>query len=489
MKKCFRFLHAGAWLAGLLLIVLLAAGALCGCADKKLKNGIYTIEVDLKGGSGRASITSPAKLTVSSDVMTAEIVWSSPYYEYMIVDGVKYEPVQTEGNSTFEIPVVLDQEMSVSASTTAMSVPHEIDYTLYFDSSTMKEISFDESQEAVGSMELDYATEFAVDYYEGGYKLITLGDGSRFLVIPENGSLPEGLSEDITPLYQPIDHIYLAATAAMCLFDALDRLDAISLSGSKAESWYIENARIAMEEGRIMFAGKYSEPDYELLLENNCPLAIESLMIGHASDVKDKLNELHIAVLVDQSSNESHPLGRTEWIKLYGALLNEEEKAEAFFSEQTKYLSAENMENTDKTVAFFHISSAGYVVARKSGDYVSKMIELAGGKYVFENLGDMESGTSTVNLEMEKFFETARDADYIIYNSAIGGEIYSISDLIEKNSLLEEFKAVKEGNVWCTSQNMYQQTTSAGQMIESFHRIFTGEADEMEELPFLHRLN
>ena len=139
------------------------------------------------------------------------------------------------------------------------------------------------------SMELAYATEFAVDYYTGGYKLITLGDGSCFLVIPEGGALPDGIADEITPLYQPVENIYLAATSAMCLFDALDRLDAIRLSGSKPESWYIENARAAMEAGSILFAGKYSEPDYELILENHCPLAIESMMVGHASEVKDKL--------------------------------------------------------------------------------------------------------------------------------------------------------------------------------------------------------
>lgn len=338
-------------------------------------------------------------------------------------------------------------------------------------------------------MQLDYATQFAVDYYPGGYKLISMSDGSRFLVIPEGGSLPEGIAGDITPLYQPVENIYLAATAAMCLFDALDRLDAIRLSGSRAESWYIENARAAMEEGKILFAGRYSEPDYEMLLDNHCPLAVESLMIGHASEVKDKLEELGIAVLVDLSSSESHPLGRTEWIKLYGAILNEEETANALFAEQAKYLSETGMEDTGKSVAFFHVSSSGYVVTRKSGDYVSKMIELAGGNYIFDDLGSRDTDTSTVTIEMETFFASAKDADIIIYNSAIGGEIYNIEDLIEKNSLMAELKAVQNDNVWCTGQNMYQETTGLGQMIDSFHLIFSGQADDLDEVPYLHRLH
>ena len=339
------------------------------------------------------------------------------------------------------------------------------------------------------SMPLQFATQFQVDYYSGGYKLISLADGSKFLVVPEGCEVPASAPKDAVPLYQPIENIYLAATSAMCLFDALNRLDAITLSGSRAESWYIDNARKAMEEGKILYAGKYSEPYYEMLLSHSCPLAVESMMIGHASDVKQKLEELGIAVLTDQSSMEEHPLGRTEWMKLYAALLNEEDRAEALFNEQVAYLNdALQGENPQKTVAFFHISSSGYVVARKSGDYVTKMLELAGGRYVFSDLGDRETKTSTVNIEMEQFFAAAKDADYIIYNSTIGGEIHSMEELLEKSALLAQFKAVRNGNVWCTQKNMYQETTQLGQMIQSFRKIFSGEADGLTQLPFLYRL-
>ena len=343
--------------------------------------------------------------------------------------------------------------------------------------------------EPVSKMELKYAKEFGVDYYEGGFKLITLGDGSRFLVVPEGKDAPKGISGDITPIYQPVENIYLAATSAMCLFDAMDRLDAIKLSGTKAEGWYIENARKAMENGDIIYAGKYSEPDYELILDNNCPLAIESTMIGHASEVKEKLEKLGIPVLVDQSSREKHPLGRGEWIKLYASILNEEETAEELFSEQVSYLEAipEGV-STGKTVAFFYINSSGFVVARKSGDYVSKMIDLAGGKYVFDDLGDPEKDTSTVTIEMETFYETAKDADFVIYNSTIGGEINTMEEFLSLNDLLVNFKAVKDGNVWCTNENMFQETMQLGQMISDFNAIFTNDSAKLENVKYLHRL-
>ena len=96
-------------------------------------DGEYSVNVTLEGGSGRATVESPAALTVADGKMTAVIRWSSPNYDYMIVDGEKYLPTNTEGNSTFEIPVsALGTPLAVTADTVAMSTPHEIEYTLTF---------------------------------------------------------------------------------------------------------------------------------------------------------------------------------------------------------------------------------------------------------------------------------------------------------------------------------------------------------------------
>ena len=339
------------------------------------------------------------------------------------------------------------------------------------------------------SMELQYATQFGVDYYAGGYKLITMADGSRMLVIPEGAKVPSGIDQKITVLQQPLDHIYLVATSAMSLFDTLDALDTISLTGTREDGWYNENARNAMENGDIRYAGKYSEPDYEMIVADGSKLAVESTMIGHTPDVKKKLEDLGVPVLVDLSSQERHPLGRTEWVKMYAALLNKEEVADRFFADQTAYLSeATGSEKTGKTVAFFYISTGGYAVARKTGDYVSKMIELAGGEYIFQNLGDPETSTSTVTLEMEQFYATAKDADFIIYNSTIGGELANLDELLQKNRLLADFKAVKNGNVWCTGKNLFQETTQLGRMILDFNRMLTNTDPNLTRLEFLYKL-
>lgn len=343
-----------------------------------------------------------------------------------------------------------------------------------------------EELQITGSMELRYARQFHVDYLADGCSLLTIDESGRFLIVPDGQEPPLHVGEDITVLRRPIQDIYLAATSAMCLFDALDALPHLSMSGTKAEGWYIERAREAMERGEIVYAGKYSAPDYEMLLARSCGLAIQSTMIYHKPEVKDKLEDLGIPVLVERSSYESHPLGRTEWIKLYGLLCDKEELAARIFDRQASYLDEISPDNTGKTVAFFYISSSGSAVVRKSGDYAVKMIELAGGNYVFSGLGDSESAAGSVNLEMEQFYAQAKDADIIIYNSSIDGEVTTIGQLLSKSHLLADFKAIQSGDVWCTSKNLFQETTEFGQMIADLNKIFKDEAGDL--LNFYNRL-
>ena len=493
-----------------------------------LEDGTYIADGTLEGGSGRATISSPVELTVKDGQMTARIEFSSPYYDYMIVDGEKYEPENTEGNSQFTIPMAgFDAGVPVTADTVAMSEPHEIDYEIVLDSTTLKSwdgqtkepeaeteadssvpdetVESIEKNESTGtgleheileipgltydhSMELEYATQFAVDYYQDDYAVITIAQEGSYLVVPEGKEVPEGLDKEIKVLQQPLDHIYLVATSSMDLFRAIDGIGNITLSGTDANGWYIEEAKEAMENGNIQYAGKYSAPDYELILANGCDLAIESTMIYHSPDVREKLEEFGIPVLVEHSSYESDPLGRMEWLKLYAVLLDKEEEADAYFQSQTDMLTdVLGAENTEKTVAFFSINSNGYVTVRKTGDYISKMIELAGGRYIFQNLGD-DNALSTMNMQMEDFYAGACDADYIIYNSAIESELHSLNELLEKSSLLADFKAVKEGNVWCTEKSLFQETTGIATMISDMHTMLTSDDPDLSQLTYMYRL-
>ena len=534
------------WIAGGLLVLGLLG--MCGCSSQafvseqqtetvltkeetgwEFQDGTYQMEVELLGGSGRASVTSPAKVEIKDGKAVATLEWSSPNYDYMVVDGEKYLPVNTEGNSVFQIPVeAFDQDIAVIADTVAMSTPHEIEYTLNFHAgengqnaakadTTGQEDSdgAEKGQQtaAVGgnpaktaaapltydhSMELSYAENFAVDYYEGGYKLLTTRlNGDRILIVPKHQQAPKDAEALVSPsaegepgklivLQEPVKNLYLVASSVMDMFAQLDSMDAISMCGLKEEDWYIPAAKQAMKDGTLLYAGKYSQPDYELLLSQNCSMAIENSMIYHTPEVMEKLDEFGIPTLVEYSSYEEHPLGRVEWVRFFGALLDQEEKADQLFEKQKEALKrVETEESTGKTVAFFYITSNGLVQVRQSTDYIPKMIELAGGKYVFENLGDPDSRRSTVNLQLEDFYDGAQDADFLVYNTTIDRQVQTLEDLLKKCSLLKDFKAVKNHQVWCTTEDMYQQSMSAGNLIEDFHRMLTGDDKETR---YLYRL-
>lgn len=335
-----------------------------------------------------------------------------------------------------------------------------------------------------GSMELQYAQNFTVDYYEGGYTMLTTTmDGKRFLLVPEEAEIPKNLEEGIVVLNQPLKDIYLVASPAMDMFSELNALDAVAFSGQKEEGWYIQDAKDAMARGDILYAGKYSKPDYELIVSRGCRLAIENTMVSHSPEVVEKLEEFDIPVMIDYSSYETHPLGRVEWVKFYGTLLGQEEAAEGIFGEQAKILERVTAdEKTGQTVAFFFITSNGLVQVRQSFDYVPKMIELAGGAYIFQNLGDPDTRRSTINMQVEEFYSGAKDADFLIYNSAIDGGISSVRELLDKCGPLADFKAVKNGNVWCTTNDMYQQPLAAGYLTEDIYRMLHGEKEGMNYL-------
>ena len=336
------------------------------------------------------------------------------------------------------------------------------------------------------SLELQYAEQFSVDYCEGGCALIRIGDENEYLVVPEGVPVPAGLPETVVVLQQPLEHIYLVATSAMDLFCALDGVESIRLSGTDADGWYIDEVKEAMERGEMLYAGKYSAPDYELIHAEQCDLAVESTMIYHNPEVKEQLERLGVPVLVERSSYESSPLGRMEWLKLYGVLLGREEEAAAIYQQELDSLrNVIGQESTGKTVAFFYITSTGAANVRKSGDYVARMIEMAGGQYVFQDLGD-DNALSTMNMQMETFYAEARDADCLIYNSTIDGELHTIDELLVKSPLLADFKAVQEGNVWCTQQNLFQSTMGLGDMILDIHAVLTEE--DPDDLTYLHRL-
>ena len=335
-------------------------------------------------------------------------------------------------------------------------------------------------------LELDRATEFSVYRYEDGYSVIDIHDSQRFLLVPEGGKVPENLDSDLIVLQKPVNRIYLAATAAMAMFVSMDALDYIRMSSIKPEAWTFDEPKEVMKKGDIIYAGKYSEPDYETMMDEECNLALESTMIDHTPEVQEMIEDIDIPVMVDRASYESDPMGRAEWIKLYGELTDHQKEAEEFFDEQMESIKdLDDFKNTEKTVAFFYISTDGKVVVRRSTDYIPKMIDIAGARYVFKDLDD-ESGRTSVDMSMEQFYSSAIDADYIVYNGSIDSSVKSLKDLVGKDPVMKKMAAVKNKNCWVTKSAMYQRTDLVAEMILDFHKLFS--EDDPQDLKYIDKL-
>ena len=341
-----------------------------------------------------------------------------------------------------------------------------------------------------GSLDLAWATGFTVDLYEGDRALACIADGTRYLFVPA-GDAPQGIAEDVTVLERPLSNIYLASSSTLCLFAALGAVDCVSHVSVTQETCTVEAFTQAIASGDIVYGGKYSAPDYEAFLNGGCRLAVENTMIYHTPEVREKLMQLGVPVIVEQSSLESAPLGRLEWIMLWGAMLDKVSAAQEVLDRQAQLIADVEArvaaQPLDCTVAFFYINANGAAVVRKPGDYVAKMIAMAGGTYAFAQLGSTdENRSSSTTLEMEAFYAQAKDADVIIYNSTVAGRLKGLDELVALNPLLADFKAVKNRRAWCCEQNVYQQMTATGEVVADLHEAIADA--ERDELTFFFRL-
>lgn len=602
-----------------------APGLLSFSELSEIPDGSYWIRVSMTGGSGRASITSPTSFYVKDGQATADIHWSSASYDYMKLDGVRYDAfTDAAGHSAMTIPVpALDTAIPVLADTTAMSKPYEIEYELSFDGSAllpMADASMAEahalptdelqrtlqsattqvadagsSQSAEGSgnsttaggnraaeagdaqvtnsqfgtstgtagasgttdadgsvlwsaapeidgltfvssQKNDVAEYFRLSVYEDAsgatYQLLeTAGGLRRYLIVPaevqisdissgtdgveaavkadsekESGGKKSAKSGttaephftaraseanrankekkgdvlELTVLQQPLTTTYVAASAVMAPLCDLGAVRQIRFSGLREEGWYVDEARTAMKEGTMLFAGKYSEPDYETLLREGCDLALESTMIYRSPEVTEKLNALGIPVYIDYSSYEPHVLGRLEWIRVYGALFGHEEKAQQWYQAERDRIRAiqKDAEKSRPTVVYFYVNASGQIQVRQPNDYIPELLELAGARYLAPDMSGLSgSRKSNVTVSLEDFYSSCRDADYLIYSATLDRPLSSIEELLGKNALFADFKAVKEGHVYTTDKDFYQLSDRMADFAEDVSRMLQGQGD------------
>lgn len=319
---------------------------------------------------------------------------------------------------------------------------------------------------------LQYATGFTLTHYKGGYIKFTVDSSKEreFLIVPEGKSVPDGLADNVVVLQQPLTKICVNSTGMMSLIDAIGGLDHISTVGTDVDGWYIDNVIAKLKSGEIKYSGNYKAPDFEMLTSEGIQLEVDTTMLVSHPDVMEKYDELGIPYFIECSSNEGHPLGRVEWVKLYGALMGLEKEADAYFDQQAaKVETVTSAEKSGKTVAMFYISSGSdKVYARNGGDYMARMIGMAGGTYIMEDVAPEETGNTSTTFE--DVYSRCVDADYLFYvNFAL--KFNSIEEMTKYNSLFADFKAVKEGNVYVTAPSFTQSISSIAGIIEDMHAV------------------
>lgn len=290
----------------------------------------------------------------------------------------------------------------------------------------------------------------------------------------------KGDALELTVLQQPLTTTYVAASAVMAPLCDLGAVRQIRFSGLRAEGWYVDEARAAMKEGTMLFAGKYSEPDYETLLREGCDLALESTMIYRAPEVTEKLNALGIPVYIDYSSYEPHVLGRLEWVRVYGVLFGHEEKAQQWYqTERDRILAIQKTaEKSSPTVVYFYVNASGQIQVRQPNDYIPELLELAGARYLAPDMSGLSgSRKSNVTVSLEDFYSSCKDADYLIYSATLDRPLSSIQELLGKNALFADFKAVKEGHVYTTDKDFYQLSDRMADFAEDVSRMLQGQDD------------
>ena len=209
----------------------------------------------------------------------------------------------------------------------------------------------------------------------------------------------------------------------------------------------------------------------------------------HGSDeVLAKLDELGIPCIADSQHLENHPLGRVEWVKLVGALLDMEEEADAYFDEEVQRVNAvaESVagESEHPTILQTYIFK-GTVYVRNGGDYVNKMLELAGGTYPFAELEPGQGGNT--KMTVEEFYQGAVDAEILIYDNTSDVSVSTVADILANGDYLADMKAIQEGNVWGIQKNYWQSADDVATMIEDIATIIY-HPEDADQLHYFYKL-
>lgn len=362
---------------------------------------------------------------------------------------------------------------------------------------------------STGKEENTFAELFSIEHLkdenEKAYSKIEVFDKEKkldtsWLLLPEGVDKVSGAPAGVNIMtFRDRQNIMVSSASTMALINAMDALSKVPMTTADT-TWRIQEIKDAIDKGTVKEVGKYSKPDYEQIIsigaEKHVTFAVFSTMLDSVPDVYDQLTKTcNLRIMRDQSSYESHPLGRTEWIKIYGEIFDMRDKSDAVFNGQVEILNETSSkinvpEAERKTVLIFYTTSTkDTFYVRNAADYVTELVNLGGGKQVAE-IGPGKSGNT--KMPQESFIQECSQADYVLYNwtsGASGVKDESLQGLIDARlgDWFKDFKAYKEGNVWRTSNDFYQKMDKMGEMVADIYKMLYGE-NVSDTLTYVNRL-
>ena len=353
--------------------------------------------------------------------------------------------------------------------------------------------------------ENEYAEHYKIERYEEDVTALTLYDqekkiSGKFLLKGKDSGFSEEV-EGWTTLEVPLTNVLVASTPAMSLIAASGGLSGVSMT--ETVTWYIDSVNEAIAAGDLVSVGKLSGTgdnawQSEVVISGQPSLAICSAMLPvKYTDRQEEFEDGGIPYLLDESTNEDHVMGRTEWIKVMGLLFGREDEArEVFDAQAEKYASILARLSAEKPaepvrVAITYVTSKYVGYFRNPDDYIAGMLEEAGGENVCPEGGTR--GENSTSVDNETYVRTLQEeVDVMLYNISLGGSQDSaIRDRIDSVVEWEQFKTFdvyKNKQIWVTERKLYQSMDCLADMMEDMYRVMY-DPDVPDQLTFMHRLD
>lgn len=317
-----------------------------------------------------------------------------------------------------------------------------------------------------------FTEAFSVEYLKNGLKKVIDGENRTLILAPKDAEIPEKYANEII-ITTPLESLFLGSTTQGCLLRPIGEEVSVVGVTTDTDEWYIDGIKKRMETGNITYVGSSNAPDYELIAALEPQVAMVYTGPYGQVDLIEKFDELGITYVVDNDYLENHPFGRMEWMKFAAAFYDKEIHASKMFNEAVSNIEnlSASLENKEKPKVAWASVYKGDVYVPGQESYVAKMIEMAGGDFVF----DLE-GTSSSKISLEDFYAGAADVDVLIYSSSKAWTP-TIAGVVESAPALADIKAVQDMNVWCFHADYYQSIDKTDELILDLVSIFSGKGD------------